>query len=163
AHAYPNEEHPELAVRSVKVYRLVHRILPASEFAQGIDPLDPTQYLPYFEGEFDPDGNLMTPPDDPFLYWLIPIIRLEKAEVEPARPDHARPDPHRGRRAGALRPPRLQLRPVRAVRQGRLGGPGDRQRDPPRAADHGAVERLGAGPADPARGPRGEPLFRPLE
>jgi hypothetical protein len=37
--------------------------------------VDPTLFWPYFQGEFDRDGNLKDP-NDPYLYWLIPIQRV---------------------------------------------------------------------------------------
>ncbi len=80
AHAYPHLEQSETPVTGVKVYRVIHTIPPARDFANGIDPLDETLYLPYYQGEFDPDGNLKDP-QDPFLYWLIPILREDKPSV----------------------------------------------------------------------------------
>ena len=61
-------------VKSIKVYLTQHRMLGQKEFADGIDPFDPTTYIPFFVGEFDVDGNL-TDPNDPMLYWIVPIIR----------------------------------------------------------------------------------------
>jgi hypothetical protein len=62
-------------LRGVKVYRVVHAILSPGEFAAGASVVDPTVYWPYFQGEFDGDGNLKNP-NDPYLYWLIPIIKV---------------------------------------------------------------------------------------
>jgi hypothetical protein len=61
-------------VKSIKVYLTQHRMLGQKEFADGIDPFDPTTYIPFFVGEFDVDGNL-TEPNDPMLYWIVPIVR----------------------------------------------------------------------------------------
>ena len=71
---YHSEEKPEANVKSVKVYRVVHNIVVASAMAEDWDQLNPIYYAPYYQGEFDPDGKLLTKPDDPFLYWLIPIL-----------------------------------------------------------------------------------------
>jgi hypothetical protein len=77
---FPSEEDPSLAVKRVKVYRATHSMVGAAQLApedpgvSPVDPFDPTMYLPYYQGEFDKDGNLLDA-DDPFLYWLIPIIR----------------------------------------------------------------------------------------
>jgi hypothetical protein len=70
---------PDNAVTGIKVYRVTHAMLQPGDLAEGMSPLDPTLYLPYYQGEFDSEGNLKDP-DDPFLDWLIPIIRLEKGE-----------------------------------------------------------------------------------
>jgi hypothetical protein len=76
----PHPTHPELKVTSVKVYRVVHTILDAKMMAEKRDPADKTLYLPYFQGEYDPDGNLRNP-DDPMLYWLVPILTREQAKL----------------------------------------------------------------------------------
>jgi hypothetical protein len=68
---------PGVDIQSVKIYRVVHGIVPPAEFAAGREPRDPTLYLPYFQGEFDSTGNLKED-SDPFLYWLIPILKVEK-------------------------------------------------------------------------------------
>lgn len=94
--------HPEAKVKRIKVYRLVHGIILASQLAgsEPMDPTDPAMYAAYFDGEFDPDGNLLyrpfgprdaktieweeqnfdgtvrmasDPAQDPFLYWHLPI------------------------------------------------------------------------------------------
>lgn len=65
---------PDVPVKSVKVYLTQHRMLGQKEFADGMDPFDPTTYIPFFVGDFDVDGNL-TDPNDPMLYWIVPIIR----------------------------------------------------------------------------------------
>ena len=60
-------------VKSIKIYLTQHRMLGQKEFAGGIDPFDPTTYLPFFIGEFDVEGNLINP-YDPMLYFIVPII-----------------------------------------------------------------------------------------
>ena len=65
---------PEKKVTSVKIYRIVHKILLPKQINEGVKPDEEWLYLPYYQGEFDPDGNLMNP-QDPYLYWLIPILR----------------------------------------------------------------------------------------
>jgi hypothetical protein len=67
---------PAVEVSGIKIYRVVHAILPPRDFAQGGDPADPTLYLPYYHGEFDREGALKDP-DDPFLYWLVPILAAD--------------------------------------------------------------------------------------
>jgi hypothetical protein len=73
-HPHPD---PAVGVRGVKVYRIVHAMSSPADFAAGRSPLDPTLYLPYYQGEFDREGNLKNP-GDPFLYWLLPILRADE-------------------------------------------------------------------------------------
>jgi hypothetical protein len=74
ATAFPHDD-GRTTVAGVKVYRAVHLILSPSDFAAGASVVDPTLFWPYFQGEFDRDGNLKDP-NDPYLYWLIPIQRV---------------------------------------------------------------------------------------
>ena len=78
--------HPDWKINKVKVYRVIHRIPEMSAFVnEKMDPRDPTNYWPYYMGEFDPKGNLLDAghvdakgkliPADPFLYWMLPILR----------------------------------------------------------------------------------------
>jgi hypothetical protein len=78
-------------IRSVKVYRVVHNLPQPNEIANGIDPAEKHFYYPYYQGEFTPEGTLIDP-QDPYLYWLIPIVKT----YDPA-----------GFRAGKLRPAQL--------------------------------------------------------
>ncbi len=66
--------HPEFKFQGVRVYRVVHWILDATRMAQGWNPLDKTLYNAYFQGEFDAEGK-MKDPQDPLLYWQLPIFR----------------------------------------------------------------------------------------
>lgn len=72
----PSGEH----VRAVKMYRVEHQILSPADFARGASPYDPTLYVPYYLGEYDADGTLKDP-DDPLLFWIIPILREPKRGV----------------------------------------------------------------------------------
>jgi hypothetical protein len=73
----PHPTDPAVAVKSVKVYRVVHNLISPAELSQGGDPLDKTHYLPYFQGEFDRDGKMVNP-QDPFLYWMLPVVRVPR-------------------------------------------------------------------------------------
>jgi hypothetical protein len=82
---------PTKGVRSVLIYRVTHRMLEPSELVvvegrpRPFNPDDPWTYLPYYQGEFVPptakggqpldseEPWVLKDPDDPFLYWLIPI------------------------------------------------------------------------------------------
>jgi hypothetical protein len=70
---YHSDAHPGVPVKSVKVYRVVHQIIAPEQMAgHFLEPDDPTNFTPYYQGEFDRDGNMQ--PTDPFLYWLTPIL-----------------------------------------------------------------------------------------
>lgn len=92
ARSTPHETDPGRQVTSVKLYRVVHRIFMPLDIQEKRDPLEPSSYLPYYQGEFDPDGNLKNP-EDPFLYWLIPIVKVPKGSIAgmPMPPPAQRP------------------------------------------------------------------------
>jgi hypothetical protein len=77
ARHYHSEKNPSVPVVSIKIYRVTHKILEPYQMGAGFAPDHPTTYLPFFMGEFDRDGHLKHP-DDPFLYWYVPIIPLRK-------------------------------------------------------------------------------------
>jgi hypothetical protein len=67
---------PELRPLRVKVYRVVHVISTVRALADGWDPCFPTLFLPYYMGEFDRAGAMTRRgTEDPFLYWLVPILK----------------------------------------------------------------------------------------
>jgi hypothetical protein len=70
----PPREHPGATPKSVKIYRVLHRTVSAQEMAMGADPHDWIYFVPYYQGRYDPDGNLLDP-DEAFLYWVLPILR----------------------------------------------------------------------------------------
>jgi hypothetical protein len=68
---------PELAVHSIKVYRVEHSLASYQQFAEPQmrrHPNDPETYYPFYYGQFAADGSLIDD-NDPFLYWLLPILR----------------------------------------------------------------------------------------
>jgi hypothetical protein len=95
AQTFPHQTKPELNVIGIKVYVVIHMVAEAPIYEAGIDPRDPALYRPFFMGEFDKDGKIKpyaktlqtfplrlsnltkmgTLDRDPFLYWLIPIVR----------------------------------------------------------------------------------------
>jgi hypothetical protein len=79
AHTYSE---PDNAVKSVRVYRVVHKMISPRELSEGKDPLDQTNFLPYYMGKYDPSGKILDP-DDPFLFWHVPIVRVSKRYPEP--------------------------------------------------------------------------------
>lgn len=77
--------------KTVKLYRLEHRVIDVRMFRDGVSPYHPITYRPYFLGEFrlnDADRAELADPQDPMLYWLVPIVpkttpgKAEKAEDE---------------------------------------------------------------------------------
>jgi hypothetical protein len=94
---HPQER--ESLVRAIKVYRVDYYNPPVEHFQAGREPLDPTLYLAYYCGEYDPNGRLSAASmtvqrdeagreveriQDPFLYWLIPIVRQQEQDATPA-------------------------------------------------------------------------------
>jgi hypothetical protein len=61
------------AITKIKVYRTEHRILHPS-MMQMADPYSPSTYLPYYQGEFNATDGQPTDPNDPMLFWLVPIF-----------------------------------------------------------------------------------------
>lgn len=74
------------AVR-VKIYRLEHRVVPVAAFAQGMSPFHPLTYRPYYLGEYylnpETDRGELVDPQDPMLYWLVPIVPKRAAMLRP--------------------------------------------------------------------------------
>ncbi|MBM4073588.1 MAG: hypothetical protein FJ271_32415 [Planctomycetes bacterium] len=68
-----HSEHPEWQIHSAKIYKVKHIITQEGPFMKGYDPREPYFYLPYYFGQYDPDGKLLDP-NSPFLYWLVPIL-----------------------------------------------------------------------------------------
>jgi hypothetical protein len=96
-----SEKHPDAPLEGVKVYRVVHEMLLPGQINQGARASDPTLYTPYYQGEFDRDGNLLDGDFHPasvngqpdpaagapqhrshFLYWLIPVMRVPRGQVK---------------------------------------------------------------------------------
>ncbi len=87
-------QHPDgLEIDTIRVYRVIHRILlPQILMTKG--PYDPTTYEPFYLGKFDTKGNL-TDPGDPLLYWLIPIIWVpdpKKGDIPPWHTPKSNPE-----------------------------------------------------------------------
>ena len=69
-------------VKAVRVYRVVHTLMSPRELYEGKEPLEPTRFVPFYMGKYDPDGKLLDP-EDPFLFWHLPIVRVSKRYPEP--------------------------------------------------------------------------------
>ncbi|MHB1426320.1 MAG: hypothetical protein ACYC3I_24410 [Gemmataceae bacterium] len=94
AHTSPDPNNPHNAVKAVRVYRVVHRMITPRELSENKDPVDPTTFLPFYMGKYDRDGKLLDggkydrdgkrlQPPDPFLFFHVPIIRVPKRYPEP--------------------------------------------------------------------------------
>jgi hypothetical protein len=75
-----NYARPDVGIAGIKIYRVTHTILHPGLFAQGTEADDHTLYMPFFLGEFDRNGVLKNA-EDPYLYWLIPILGPENIAV----------------------------------------------------------------------------------
>jgi hypothetical protein len=73
ASAYPCEVNPEARVERVLIYTVLHDIPNPAQWSKGGDPYSRTLYLPFYQGEYDREGNLLAR-HDPLLYWLVPIM-----------------------------------------------------------------------------------------
>jgi len=71
-HLHAEYSAPGREVKTVKMYRVEHRVVTVQSFAKGTDPYHPIMYRAFYLGEYDKDGHL-TNPEDPMLYWLVPI------------------------------------------------------------------------------------------
>lgn len=71
--AHP-EGNPNVNIDHIKIYKVTHGIITVQDLARDYDPLDKTLFYPYFLGAFDKSGKMIDP-NDPFLYFLLPITR----------------------------------------------------------------------------------------
>lgn len=82
AHTTPDPRDPSNAVVAVRIYRVVHRMISPGDLLDGKHPLDDWNFSPYYMGKYDPEGKLLDP-EDPFLFWHVPIVRVPKRYPEP--------------------------------------------------------------------------------
>jgi hypothetical protein len=94
-HVITEAEGKGRSVASVKVYRLEHRLLSVRGFAHGgryNSPHHPTTFRPYFLGEFKLDRATgqaeLADPQDPMLYWLVPIVPRTPGPGDPDGRDY---------------------------------------------------------------------------
>ncbi len=92
-HMVSERKRPTEAVKSVKVYRVVHEIISQEQFVgavfnddgvkqRRITPNDPTTYLPYYLGSFDANGALLPQPDA-LRWWMVPILAKPGTTLSP--------------------------------------------------------------------------------
>ncbi len=87
---HPDDLNGEWKGTSAKMYRVIHFIPTQDMIRGGKRPDSPDLYIPYYFGHFNAKGEMMDRPifdkngmlikGDPFLYWLIPIIRNPKCD-----------------------------------------------------------------------------------
>jgi hypothetical protein len=68
-------------VKSIKLYRVTLGLLSPQELVEGRSPIDKTKYGAFFMGEFDEKGELKDP-YEPFLYWYLPIVKVDESYPE---------------------------------------------------------------------------------
>src|SRR5262249_51140339 len=73
AREYPFLDTPDNPVKTIRMYRVAHSIMTPSDMAKGRSPVEKSLFWPFFLGDYDVKGNLKNP-DDPFLYWVLPIV-----------------------------------------------------------------------------------------
>lgn len=77
-------DNADAKVVGVKIYRVVHRMLEPKQMADGrFKPTEAWTYLPYYQGEYSPEGRLLDP-NDPFLFWMVPIYAWPQGSPLPA-------------------------------------------------------------------------------
>ena len=75
ARSYPSKDDPSLEIAGIKIYRVIHVMLDPNQMLDpDANPAGEWTFRPYYLGEFTKDGVLKNP-QDPLLYWLIPIFR----------------------------------------------------------------------------------------
>jgi hypothetical protein len=96
AKTHPHSKDPSIPIKHIKVYRATHRLIDASDMAEGHEPMEEIYLTPYFLGNYNTDGELVGPnkqhefdqwgnPNptqreyDAFLYWTVPVVPLRKA------------------------------------------------------------------------------------
>jgi hypothetical protein len=94
---FPSLGDPANTVKSIKVYRLRHKIISPQEVAEGRSPLDKLMYIGFYQGEYDAAGKLLhaeydadgnvTVVNDPFRYWYMPIYYRPKDHSKFYRPN----------------------------------------------------------------------------
>ncbi len=94
---FPSLGDPTNTVKTIKVYRLRHKIITAQEMAEGRSPLEKIMYVGFYQGEYDAQGKLLhveygpegnvTEVNDPFLFWYMPIYYRPKDHSKFLRPD----------------------------------------------------------------------------
>jgi hypothetical protein len=73
----------------------IRQVIQPGQVAAGIEPLNPGFYYPIYLGMYDTEGELLDP-EDPFLYWYIPMAWVPPNFGEPGVPLFIHRDPKPG-------------------------------------------------------------------
>jgi hypothetical protein len=82
--------------KSVKVYRVIHHIPTVGWYVNKYSPTDPALYWPYYMGNYDVAGTLLDGDPsygesrDPYLYWMLPILRSNPSDPASEIRDYCR-------------------------------------------------------------------------
>jgi len=77
------DDNSEAKITRIRIYRVTHLIVHQAQLAKGKDPKDPWTYLPYFYGDYGPDGKMLNSMD-PFLWFSLPIYDPRDSASRPA-------------------------------------------------------------------------------
>jgi hypothetical protein len=91
----PPADLPGYHLEWIKAYRVRHEIPPPELYKLNAPPLapnDPQLYQAFYLGRYDADGKLLDAPEyyangalksagDPFLYWLLPVLREDPNDL----------------------------------------------------------------------------------
>lgn len=87
-------EHKDWTFKSVKLYRVIHAIPTVDWYVNHLSPTDPILYRPYYMGNYDAAGEVLdgkwNKDRDPYLYWLLPIMRTEMSNPNSEVKDYCR-------------------------------------------------------------------------
>jgi hypothetical protein len=87
-------EHENWTFKSVKVYRVIHWIPTVEWFVLRQSPADPVLYRPFYMGNYDAQGQVLDaewgPKRDPYLFWLVPILRTNMSDQNSEVRDYCR-------------------------------------------------------------------------
>ncbi len=82
-------ENPDWEFKHVKVYRVTHYIPEVKWYRLRIPPTDPVLYRSFYSGLYDADGEQRFE-QDPYLYWMLPSLRLDPNNPESDIEDYLR-------------------------------------------------------------------------
>jgi hypothetical protein len=73
----------------VKIYRVIHTIPPVLWFRAQLPPNDPELYHPFYVGNYNARGEPIED-QDPYRFWLVPVIRDETNNPDSVIRDYSR-------------------------------------------------------------------------
>lgn len=89
-HKFPQHpDKPDWTFKSVKIYQVVHSIVPIQWLRERYPPTDPQLYRPIYVGNYTAQG-MMIDDKDPYLYWMLPSWRKVANDPDSEIHDYAR-------------------------------------------------------------------------